>query len=148
MGLIFYLEIIIILLTCGILSFLDIKNQKIPLFLLIVFIGIQTLYLIFFYIKHIYLYLISAIFLFLIYFIVRLITKNKLGLGDVLFGIFQGLCLLPDSLWICLSVEVIAAIIFYTISRFFNKKPKAFAFIPFMSAGTICTILIKIITKI
>ena len=76
-----------------------------------------------------------------LYFAVRKITKNRLGTADVWFGIFQGLFLFPDKLWICLAIETLPALIIE------NKKigQKAFPFIPYMSAGLIGTYLIKVL---
>ena len=84
----------------------------------------------------IYLFLLSALIFAFIYFVVRIITKKHLGMGDVYFGFFQGLCLRPHVIWICLSVETLSALIAYAIicRRYKLKKPKM-AFVPFMSLG-------------
>ena len=78
----------------------------------------------------IYWFLISAFIFALLYFVVKKVSHDKLGVGDVYFGIFQGLCIFPQYIWICLCFEVIFAAIYFAF-----KKSKKIAFIPFMSIG-------------
>ena len=74
----------------------------------------------------------------LFYFIVRKITKGKLGMADVWFGFFQGIFLSPILIPICLGIESIAALIL--INKKFGKE--RFPFIPFMSLGLIASYII------
>lgn len=91
----------------------------------------------------VYLNLLSAFILFDVYFAVRLITKERLGKGDVFFGIFQGLCLAPRVLWICLTVEtIIGLIVFFYVSHSQKIKGMKIPFIPFMSIGLVTAFLI------
>ena len=96
----------------------------------------------------IYLYLISALILASVYYLVRLVTKGHLGMGDVYFGFFQGLCLKPRVVWICLAVEAFVALIVYAVQchRYKLKNPKM-AFIPFMSLGLATAFLIDWILR-
>ncbi len=91
----------------------------------------------------IYLFLISALILAAIYYLARKISKDHLGMGDVYFGFFQGLCIRPRVIWICISVEVISALFVYAvICRRYKLKNPRMAFIPFMSLGLATAFLI------
>ena len=85
-----------------------------------------------------WIFIISSMILGTLYFLIRKITKDKLGPADVWFGFFQGLFLHPIMLWVCLAIETVLALIVE------NKKigHKKFPFIPYMSAGLIATYLI------
>lgn len=95
-----------------------------------------------------YLYLFSALILAAIYYIIRILTKGHLGIGDVYFGFFQGLALRPQVIWICLVVETVTAFIVYMVQcrRYKLKNPKM-AFIPFMSLGLATAFLIDWIIR-
>ena len=41
------------------------------------------------------------------YYLIRLISKKKLGIGDVYFGFFQGLCLPVRHFPICFIIEAL-----------------------------------------
>ncbi len=88
----------------------------------------------------IWIYIISSMIFGSLYYIVRKITKGKLGPADVWFGFFQGLFLLPRMLAVCFAIESLTALIII------NKKPgkNPFPFIPFMSAGLIISYLIQL----
>ena len=97
-----------------------------------------------FYSGSVYLNLISALVLLAVYYGIRLITKNHLGMGDVYFGIFQGLCLAPRVLWICLAVETgIGAIAYFCVRHTKKIKGMKMPFIPFMSIGLVTAFLIE-----
>ncbi len=87
-----------------------------------------------------WIFIISSMILGALYFLIRKITKNKLGPADVWFGFFQGLFLHPVMLWVCLASETILALIVENKKIGHNKFP----FIPFMSAGLIAAYLIQI----
>ena len=90
-----------------------------------------------------WLYILSSMICGVFYFAVRKITKNKLGTGDVWFGFFQGLFLLPKMIPVCFGIECITALLVM------NKKigRKTFPFIPFMSLGLIITYVIASVAK-
>ena len=91
----------------------------------------------------IYLFLISALIFAALYYLIRIITKGHLGIGDVYFGFFQGLCLHPRVVWICLATETFSALIIYVIAcRRYKLKNPRMAFIPFMSLGLATAFLI------
>ena len=86
-----------------------------------------------------WIFIISSIILGAIYFLIRKITKDKLGPADVWFGFFQGLFLHPLMLWVCLAIETIAALCI-EIKKIGHKK---FPFSPYMTAGLIGDWLIQ-----
>ena len=127
------------------LSIYDVNNFSVPLWGLILgTVGLLVLRIIFF-INTIYLYLISAAILTLIYFLVKLITHGKLGTGDILFGLFQGLGFRPQFIWICLAVEAVIGLIFFLIRHFHkgnSSESKKMPFIPFMALGLLVSFII------
>ena len=134
-------SLVIILLFSIILSIQDIKRLEVGIYIQWASIFCALICHIIFAREQLWIFIISAMILGALYFAVRKITKNRLGTADVWFGIFQGLFLFPDKLWICLAIETLPALIIE------NKKigQKAFPFIPYMSAGLIGTYLIKVL---
>ena len=132
----------IILFFCGIMSFEDMKTNKIRNH--------------WFYLSYLCIVIFHLIFnsnLIINYFIsVILISccllpcfyiKNKMGKGDFLFGIFQGLCLFPKQVFLCVFYEIVFVLIFVlflVLSKRFYKTKKI-PFIPFMSMGLILSSL-------
>ena len=88
-----------------------------------------------------WIYIISSMICGLFYFVVRKITKGKLGPADVWFGFFQGLFLVPMILPLCFGIEALAALC--VINKRFGKVK--FPFIPFMAAGLIAAYIIQLI---
>lgn len=95
--------------------------------------------------------LISAAVISLILFLARLFTSGSLGKGDIIFGSFMGICCsLPESLYALLLSSVLG-IIYYIFIRTLNKKKAqqtavyrpifAIPYVPFLTAGTIITLL-------
>ena len=124
------------------LSVYDIKTLSVPLWcVLLATVGLLAAR-IFFYTSTFYLYIISSAVLTLIYFLIKIITHSKLGTGDILFGLFQGLGFRPQFIWICLTVEVVAGLIFFLIKRGTKKMP----FIPFMASGLLVSFIIDAAT--
>ena len=132
---------IIILLFSIILSIQDIKRLEVGIYIQWASIFCALICHIIFARQQLWIFIISAMIFGALYFAVRKITKNRLGTADVWFGIFQGLFLYPDKLWICLAIETLLALIIE------NKKigQKAFPFIPYMSTGLIGTYLIQVL---
>ena len=141
----FIIILCFILIFSGLLSVYDFKNFSVPLWALILgVVGLVVLRIIF-YINTVYLYLISAAILTLLYFIIKLTTHGKLGMGDVLFGLFQGLGFRPQFIWVCLTVEAVAGLIFFLICHYRkgnSSEPKKMPFIPFMASGLLVSFLI------
>ena len=141
----FIIILCFILIFAVLLSVYDIRNFSVPLWGLILgTVGLLVLRIIF-YINTVYLYLISAAILTMIYFLVKLITRGKLGMGDILFGLFQGLGFRPQFIWICLAVEAVIGLIFFLIRHFHkgnSSNAKKMPFIPFMACGLLVSFLI------
>jgi len=79
-------------------------------------------------------YIISGIVSGLIYFATCRLMKDRFGMGDVFFGVFQGLCLPYKYLLVCIVVECVLGLI---VMKLFNRRNRnnSFPFIPFMSAA-------------
>ena len=141
----FIIILCFILNSSVLLSVYDIRNFSVPLWALILgTVGLLALRIIF-YENTIYLYLISAAILTMIYFIIKLITHGKLGAGDVLFGLFQGLGFRPQFIWICLAIEAVTGLIFFLIRHFHkdnSSESKKMPFIPFMALGLLVSFII------
>ncbi len=73
------------------------------------------------------------------YYLIRLASKKKLGIGDVYFGFFQGLCIPIIYFPICFIIEVITTVIVM------NKKigKVSFPFVPFMAVGLLVTFCLE-----
>ncbi|MBO4628769.1 MAG: prepilin peptidase [Treponema sp.] len=141
----FIIILCFILISSVLLSVYDIRNFSVPLWALILgTVGFLVLRIIF-YINTVYLYLISAAILTMLYFIIKLITHGKLGTGDILFGLFQGLGFRPQFIWICLAVEAVIGLIFFLICHYRkgnSSNAKKMPFIPFMACGLLVSFLI------
>lgn len=86
-----------------------------------------------------WIYLLSGVLSGLLYFAVRKISKGKLGMADVYFGIFQGLCLPFFWIPICIAVEILLVLIIIN-KRLKNQK---FPFIPFMASALVITFIVQ-----
>ena len=91
----------------------------------------------------IWIYILSSIFSGAFYFVIRKITRNKLGPADVWFGFFQGIFLIPQMIAVCFVAESLTALCIVLIHRKTSFKP--FPFIPFMSFGLIISYILQII---
>lgn len=131
----------IILIFSTILSLQDIKKMTVSIYIqwTSVFAAL-TCHMIFAR-EGMWIYILSSMICGAFYFAVRKITKNKLGPGDVWFGFFQGLFLIPKMIPLCFGIEVIVTLC--VINKRFGKEK--FPFIPFMSAGLIAAFLIQVI---
>ena len=141
----FLIILCFILIFSVLLSVYDIRNFSVPLWGLILgTLGVLVLRIIF-YKNNVYLYIISAALLTFLYFIIKLITRGKLGTGDILFGLFQGLGFRPQFIWVCLLVEAVTGLIFF-LFRHYRKgnssETKKMPFIPFMACGLLVSFLI------
>ena len=131
------IQFAIILIFSLILSIQDFKTMKISNWICYAsYICISACHLIFD-AENFWFFVLSAALLAGFYTFTKFISKNKFGTGDILFGIFQGLCLPFYNIWLCLMVEV-ACSLFYA----YKKRKQAFPFIPFMSAGLIFTFVL------
>ena len=131
----------IILLFSLIFCWQDIKAQKIKVWLLWLSILCAFICQLIFVRRDIWINILTSLMAGLFYFIVRKISKNRLGLADVWFGFFQGMFLTPLLLPFCFGAESVAALLL-------NKKisRERFAFIPYMSFGLILSYIIYLIS--
>jgi len=124
------------------MSFEDVKSLKIRNFwFYLSYLCIFTFHLIF-NLDSIFSYLISIV-LMSCCLLPCILLKNKMGKGDFLFGIFQGMCLLPKQVFLCVFFEIIAVLIFVLILVLAKKfdKAKRIPFIPFMALGLLLSYL-------
>ncbi len=115
----------------------DIRDRRISnILLLAAIISVFVLRLIFD-LQNLWTYILCGMLSGLFYFIVQRLSGRRLGNADIIFGIFQGLVLIPEWLFICLMAECLSAGIFFLIRRliFKNRNTLRLPFIPFMSAG-------------
>lgn len=139
MSLYFLLMLCVILICSFACSYWDLKTMKVSNWMIFsgcfmaicihgIFIGIGV-----------WQFLVTGLFCGVFYYVVRLITGNKLGMADVYFGIFQGLCLGWKLIPVCFAIQVAASALAMLI---LNRK--RIPFIPFMSIGVIFTKLISV----
>ena len=132
---------LIILLFSIILTVQDIKNLAVGVFFQWASVFCALICHIIFAREQIWIYILSSMILGTLYFIIRKISKNKLGSADVWFGFFQGLFLLPQMIAVCLTAEVFIALC--VVNKKVGKTP--FPFIPFMSAGLVLSYILQYI---
>lgn len=124
------------------MSFEDIKSLKIRNFwFYLSYLFIFTFHLVY-NLDSIFYYIISIV-LISCCLLPCFIFKNKMGKGDFLFGIFQGMSLLPKQVFLCVFFEIITVLIFVIILVLAKKfdKSKRIPFIPFMSLGLLLSYL-------
>ena len=131
----------IILIFSLFLSVQDVKKMSVNLYILWAAILSALVCQVIFTRETAWIYILSGILCGAFYFIVRKITKGKLGTADVLFGIFQGLFLVPKLLPLCFGIECLVTL--FVINQRLGKE--RFPFIPFMSVGLITTFIIQVI---
>lgn len=131
----------IILLFSIILSLQDIKKMTVSIYIQWTSIFSALACHLIFNREGMWFYIFSSMICGAFYFVVRKITKNKLGPADVWFGFFQGLFLVPKMIPVCFGIECIISLC--VINKRFGKVK--FPFIPFMAAGLIAAFLIQVI---
>ena len=134
------IKIILILFFSITLSIYDIKSCTVPVWIIITGAAAFFIERLIFEAGTLPLYMLSSILLFVIYMIVKISTRNKLGMGDVLFGIFQGFGFKPWYIWLCLAFETFTALAFYLLTR--SKRTKKMPFIPFMASGLLIAFIV------
>ena len=131
----------IILIFSLFLSVQDVKKMSVNLYILWTAILAALACQVIFTRETAWIYILSGMLCGTFYFIVRKITNGKLGTADVLFGIFQGLFLVPKLLPLCFGIECLVTL--FVINQRLGKEK--FPFIPFMSVGLIATFIIQVI---
>ena len=133
----------IILIFSTILSLQDIKRMTVGIYIQCASIFSALACHLIFNREGMWIYILSSMICGAFYFAVRKVTKNKLGPGDVWFGFFQGLFLVPKILPVCFGIESLLTLCI--INKRFGKVK--FPFIPFMSVGLVAAYIIQLIYK-
>ncbi len=141
----------------------DIKEKKVSVFILISAIAAGLILRCLFDIQHLWLSIFCGVGAGLFYFIVRMITRGRLGMADILFGVFQGVILFPMQLFVCILIECSCAASCFLFLKFRQKNApgveqgrasgqrleqgtapvkERIAFIPFMAAGLIISYML------
>lgn len=143
MNISFLLRTTLILIICSLLSIQDLKEYKISNYKII--IAIIIIFILDLFEENNHRYFISSIIITFIFLITKLIMKNRLGWGDILFAIFTGLCIYPAYALLSVIISVLCAFIMFIIKNKEEKKgeQKQIAFIPFMSLGLIISYFIS-----
>lgn len=131
---------VIMIIFSVILSIIDIKTKKISNWMIISGCILLIILHCAFNIDGLIMQLASALLYLVFYFAVRIVSKKKLGLADVYFGLFQGLCLPWKALPLCVFIEVMAAFLLILIIK--SLRYKKLPFIPFMAIGLMGTDLL------
>ena len=135
-------ELITLVLFSIVCSLWDIKNKAVPVWLLIIGPVLIAIFKLIFLRPFEVWWLITAAGAGLFDFIVRLVTRGKLGIADVLFGVFQGMVLSSQHLLLCILIECgFAALDFFIIHKGTSGIP--LPFIPFMAGGLLISYLIS-----
>lgn len=95
---------------------------------------------------HVWVYALGGILFGAVYWLVRKFSGGKFGMGDVLFGVFQGCCLELVALPVVLAVEaVIGAVVFAVVVLFKRGKGgRARATLPFLPVMGGALVVVKI----
>lgn len=131
----------VIIIFSGICSYQDLKTMKIQDYPLWGACYAALICHLIFNREGMWIYVLSGMISGFLYYLIRLISKRKLGIGDVYFGFFQGLCL--PFIWLpaCILIETLSAFIII------NKKigHVAFPFVPFMSLGLFISYVLSLL---
>lgn len=81
--------------------------------------------------------LVAAIVFGAVYWLVRKLSGGKFGTADVLFGVFQGMCLELVALPVCLAVETGVGALVFAVAALLKRgrAPAKVPFIPVMAVG-------------
>ncbi len=149
MGIYNFLLFFVILIFSVLCSVQDIKEGRVWNFLILAACLLGFFIHLIFNPAGFHLFFISGLVFAVFYFVIRIITQKKLGLADVYFGFFQGICLPVKSLPLCILVEVLFCLFFLTLflvialarSDKIRLAKKKIPFIPFMAASLIIMFL-------
>ena len=116
---------------------LDIKKYMIPLLNVYLCSVFLFAYRVFFNRKELYLYIFAAIFSFLIFLVVFIFSRGKLGFGDVQLCIPSGLLTGFPGIFTALTVSSLSAVLFLLIFYPFKRKFVKLPFAPFLVFGSL-----------
>lgn len=132
------IQLSIILIFSIACSIQDIKRRKVNNFLCTAAIFSQLVFNLIFATDNFFMFLITAVIATCLYFTVRQISHKKLGIADVFFSAFQGLCLTPYPFLFCTLISIASAL----IAGFTVFKKQKIPFIPFMATGLFASYLL------
>ena len=136
-------ELAIVILFSLICSVCDIRTKAIPVWLLIAGLAVTAGFKLIFIRPFDLWWLITAAGCGLFYFMVRLLTRGKLGVADIFFGVFQGMLLALPYLLLCILIECgCSALVFFILHK--KRGGQAIPFIPFMAVGLLISFVISI----
>lgn len=131
------LRLVFFLVFATILSIYDIKLMQVPIFFLFAQLIVLLIFDFLFFKNDLLGNSIGATSCFLILFATYLLTKRKMGMGDVFYGFTVG-WFLGSFLWLpALFAATVFGIIFLLEKRK-NTKQKRIPFVPFMSLSSLC----------
>ena len=135
-------ELALVVLFSIICSVYDVRAKSVPVWLLVTGPASIAIFKLIFERPFNGWWLITAGVAGLFYFIVRQVTRGKLGMADVLFGVFQGMVLSSPHLLLCILIECgSATLAFFIIHK--HASGKSLPFIPFMAGGLLISYLIS-----
>lgn len=138
----------VVILAAGIsCSIQDYKEQKVSD--IKIFLSSLIIFTCNFFLENWALYIASSIIMFTVYYITKIIMKNKLGKGDIYFAVLTGLSLLPYIAVLSIIFSVILAGLYFAILKIAKKmEQKQIAFIPFMTTSLFICYFLQIIKTI
>lgn len=145
----FIIKVLIIIIISVICSLQDVMKQKVSNWKIILGYGLLLIYYLISCPKSIFYYLLNSLFIFLIFLIVKLIIKNRLGWADVFFSAFLGLSLDYKYSILAILLSVFIAIVYFLIYYFAKKERiERIPFIPSMSLGLLTGCIFMEITNL
>lgn len=157
----FLINLLIFVLIAIPSSFYDIKNLKIPLFYVIfgyfLLLGFYFFHFEFQFAPFIKKSIIGFALTVLLLILARLFSNGGLGIGDIIFGGFCGLFLSFPNCFIGMGLSCICGLIFFLFSKKIKLKKNngvniikirfVLPYVPFLTAGTLISFLLKILVN-
>ena len=133
--------IIVFIITSVFISLYDMRTMHIPLWLLYAGLLLSAF---FFAIDDFGTFLwrcCGAVSLFVIFFLTKILTRGKLGLGDLQYSIYCGLVSSFPSCFYSLLISCLICTLFLSLRYLITKKKKIY-FTPFMFLGSIFVVFL------
>lgn len=122
-----------------VLSIYDIKYYHVPLLPLYIGLSISFLITVLMNKAGLFPCLLGMLFMFLLFFLMRLVTKGGMGWGDIQYALYCGFISgFPNFILAALLSSVIGIIIYIII----HKKEKRIPFVPAMMVGSVLSLLL------
>lgn len=137
----FLIQLAIILVFGTLCSIQDIKTKKVSNLLILSGCLAQVIFLAVTNWRGLWMPLCCSAATALFYFAARLLTRKKLGMADVYFGIFQGLFLQPVPLCLCILLECLLPLPVFLIKKLQGRPRSSLPFVPFMALSLLLVFL-------